>query len=76
MASAINRLLGNQKKTQQPQNNGNLIQQFNNFYNEYVASGKDPMAELQQKVNSGQISQAQLQDLISKAKQIAPLIRR
>lgn len=55
------------------QNNQNMVQQFNKFYNDFMASGKNPMEELQKKISSGQVSQSTLQQVINTAKQLAPL---
>lgn len=55
------------------QNNQNMVQQFNKFYNDFMASGKNPMEELQKKISSGQVSQSTLQQVINAAKQLAPL---
>lgn len=55
------------------QNKQDMMQQFNQFYRDFMASGKNPMEELQKKISSGQVSQGTLQQVINTAKQIAPL---
>lgn len=59
MASAINKLLGTQKKLQpMQQNNQDMMQQFNKFYRDFMASGKNPMEELQKKSVRGRYRRA------------------
>lgn len=54
---------------------GNIVQQFSNFADNFRKSGKDPQAFLDELVNSGKVTQEQVNKATEMAKQFSWLIR-
>lgn len=65
-------LLGGNAAPQMPGNIANMVQQFQRFRSMF--SG-DPRQQVQQLLNSGQMTQEQYNQLSSMASQIMPLLR-
>ena len=55
------------------QNNGNIFQRLSQFKNAFRGNGADAQAQIQEMLNSGQLSQADYNNAVQRANQIASL---
>lgn len=60
-------LLKNNRRNNYPSDNGNILNNFNQFRNQIIASGKNPQAILNDLISSGKVTQEQ----VNKATEIA-----
>ena len=70
MSNPLFNMLGG-NNVQLPGNMGRLVQQFNQFRNSFKG---DPRAQIQQMLNSGQISQTQFDQAVQQAQALRKML--
>lgn len=68
-------LLKNNRRNNYPSDNGNILNNFNQFRNQIIASGKNPQAILNDLISSGKVTQEQVNKATEIAKSLMNVIK-